>query len=61
MGLVELEQTIAITVVLSGPILHVIYLKRKNQLTREDFIDKCKKFGPLYVLIFIFLAIAINK
>lgn len=60
-GLVELEQTIALTVVLSGPIIHMVYLKKKGQLPREVFIDKCKKFIPLYILIFIFLVIAINK
>lgn len=61
MGLVELEKTIAIIVVLSGPVIYMLYLRHKGQLTRAFFLDYCKKFVPLYILIAIFLYIALTK
>ncbi|MBU3724102.1 MAG: hypothetical protein FGM18_01155 [Burkholderiaceae bacterium] len=61
MGLVELEQTIAITVVLSGPVIYLLYLRHKRQLTRAFFLDYCKKFIPLYIAISVFLYIALTK
>lgn len=61
MGLVELEQTIAVTVVLSGPVIYLLYLRHKGQLTKAFLLDYCKKFIPLYILIAIFLYIALTK